>query len=202
MNDLAEPRGSRRHPWRRLVAGAIDGCCIGAWVVLVAVVGIGVYLLLGAHGRLASELQENLIAFVVTIAPVTLGMTLAERRGGATVGKRVAGIRIVRASDGARPSFPRLLGRNCLKFGVPWTIAHAAVFALVDSSAAGSPAPWVLVVLLLAYVLPVLYVASLFIGGGRTPYDRLLDVVIEDAEAATTGQAGAHAGAGVSARRS
>jgi hypothetical protein len=63
--------------------------------------------------------------------------------------------------------------RNTLKIGVPWTIGHAAVFSIAQ--AGGSvpvPVPvsvWLLTVV--AYVLPIMYVAFLFVGQGRTPYD-------------------------------
>lgn len=184
---------SQRHPWRRLAAGVIDALCIGAWVAVVAATGIAFYVLSGANGRLGSEVQENLLAFGITIAPVTVGMTLTEMRGGASLGKRVVGVRMSRGSDGGTPGFASLLVRNFLKLGVPWTIAHAGVFGLVDSSAEGGPEAWVLILLLLAYALPVVYVISLFMFEGRTPYDRLSDVVVEQL-ILTTGTRAPHRG--------
>ena len=70
---------------------------------------------------------------------------------------------------------------------VPWTIGHAAVFSIVQ--AGGSvPVPvsvWLLTVV--AYVLPIMYVAFLFVGQGRTPYDLISGtVVIQEVQAATS----------------
>ncbi|MDJ0356301.1 RDD family protein [Paenarthrobacter sp. PH39-S1] len=190
---------SRHLPWRRLAAGLIDGLCIGAWVAIVAAAGVTIYLLSGANGRF-NEVQENLLALVVTIAPVTVGITLTESREGASLGKRVVGIRM-REVDGGTPTFASLLGRNALKLGVPWTIAHAAVFGLFDSAAKDPPATWVLILLILAYALPVFYVASLFISRGRTPYDRLSNIVVEQSVLTTGHRGSRREGATVDQRR-
>ena len=60
-----------------------------------------------------------------------------------------------------------------MKIAVPWTIGHAAVYGIVASSAAGSIPPAVWAATAFAYALPLAYVASLFFGTGRTPYDRI-----------------------------
>jgi hypothetical protein len=77
-------------------------------------------------------------------------------------------------TDGRRPRFGAALVRNALKIGVPWLIGHAAVFAITTGSADGGDVPagvWVLTAA--AYVVPLVWIVSLFIAGGRTPYDRL-----------------------------
>jgi hypothetical protein len=179
-----------RHPARRLLAGVIDGLCIVGWLGVVVAVGLFSYLVLGNVSP-RSEAQQNLVALAMTTAPVTVGLSWIEKRWGASIGKRTVGLELHQTGSKLRPSFPVLLTRNVLKLGIPWTVAHAAVFDLVDSPPAATPAPWVVGALLLAYVLPLLYLASLFVGSGRTPYDRLLGLVVEPrAEDVIAGQSG------------
>jgi hypothetical protein len=89
---------------------------------------------------------------------------------------------VVDAGTGGGVGVGRALLRNILKIGLPWTIGHAAVVAIVlgsgDSAAAGPV--WVLTAV--AYVLPLAYVISLFIGDGRTPYDRVAGTRVIAAE--------------------
>jgi uncharacterized RDD family membrane protein YckC len=159
----------QRHPWRRLAAWCVDWLCILGWVALVAAVAVPVVLARrGTLDPTGDLLTENLLAFVVTIAPVTAVLAVLESRG-ATVGKRVLGIR-VRASAAA-PSLGAAALRNVVKVGVPWSLGHAAVFALAQSPAA--VAPWVVPALVAAYALPLASVAALFVRRGRTPYDWL-----------------------------
>jgi hypothetical protein len=52
------------------------------------------------------------------------------------------------------------------------------VFSIVQTSGSG-PVPvsvWLLTVV--AYVLPIMYVVSLFVGQGRTPYDLVSGTVV------------------------
>lgn len=87
------------------------------------------------------------------------------------MGKRLRGLRVVDVDTGGRVSFGRALVRNVLKVGVPWLIGHAAVFAIVAASATTSVPPQVWVLTAAAYLLPLVYVGSLFVGSGRTHYD-------------------------------
>jgi uncharacterized RDD family membrane protein YckC len=96
----------------------------------------------------------------------------------ASIGKRTRHMRVVDAVTGSRVSVHRSILRNTLKIGVPWTIGHAAVFSIVQESGSG-PVPvsvWLLTVA--AYVLPIMYVVSLFVGQGRTPYDLISGTVV------------------------
>ena len=64
--------------------------------------------------------------------------------------------------------------RNLLKIAVPWLLGHTAVFAIVTSSSGSNGVPtgvWILTAA--AYILPIIYVVSLFIADGRVPYDRV-----------------------------
>ncbi|WP_448808057.1 RDD family protein [Agromyces bauzanensis] len=156
---------------RRIVAWLIDWCCILAWVAFTAAVGVPLYLAgVIAPAGLA---MLNLIGALVVVVPVVIGASWFESRSlAATPGKRAMGLEV--RTDAGRPRFSAVLLRNTLKIGVPWLIGHAAVFALTTSGADAGTAPvgaWALTAA--AYVIPLVWIASLFVAGGRTPYDRL-----------------------------
>lgn len=156
---------------RRLVAWLIDWVCILGWVGLTAAVGVPLYLagVIAPTGLVAL----NVIGALVVVIPTVVGAAWFEsRERAATPGKRVLGLEV--RTDAGRPRFRVALVRNALKIGVPWLIGHAAVFAIVTSSADAGAVPagvWVLTGA--AYVIPVVWVVSLFVAGGRTPYDRV-----------------------------
>lgn len=159
-----------RLPLRRIGAWLIDCVCILGWAGVVAAVGVPLYR--AGVTRRQSTLELNLISALVLVVPVVVAAAIAESRGGAgTPGKRALGL-TVRSATG-KPWFRTALARNALKIGVPWLIGHAAVFALTtgDRSRPVPPGLWVLTAA--AYALPIVYVASLCVGDGRTPYDRI-----------------------------
>jgi hypothetical protein len=164
----------------------IDWFCILAWLAITAAVGVSLYL--SGATRPVGALASNLVAALVTVVPATVVLSLLESSPReASIGKRTRHLRVVDAVTGSRVSFRRSILRNALKIGVPWTIGHAAVFSIVQ--AGGSvPVPvsvWLLTVV--AYVLPIMYVAFLFVGQGRTPYDLISGtVVIQEVQAATS----------------
>jgi len=186
------PRGlGLRHPWvfaarvdrvnrrpgSRLLAWTVDWLCILGWVVVVAAIGVPLYLAGITAGLTVVVL--NVVATLVLVVPITValaGLESSAREG--TIGKRLRGLRVVSSRTGARLSYRRSLARNTIKIAVPWTIGHAAVYAIVASSAAGSVPVAVWVLTAAAYVLPIAYFASLFIGSGRTPYDRICGTVV------------------------
>jgi Na+/melibiose symporter-like transporter len=162
---------------RRLVAWLIDWMCILVWVAMTAAIGVPLYL----AGIIAPTGYEgmNLIAALVVVVPVVVGAAWFESRSvAATPGKRVLRLR-VRTAVG-RPPFRVALLRNTLKIGMPWLIGHAAVFAIVARSGTTDSVPvWVWLLTGAAYLIPLIWIASLFIASGRTPYDRIIgtDVV-------------------------
>jgi hypothetical protein len=165
-----------RHPWRRLAAWCVDWGCILGWAALVAAVAVP--LLLSRHGSLTLSgnlAAENLVAFAVTVAPVTAAFAVLESRGG-TLGKRLLRI-AVRAGD-SPPPLRTAVVRNVLKLALPWTLGHLAVFELVATD--GTPPGWVVPVLAAAYAVPVVSVVALFRGAGRTPYDALAGTRVEE----------------------
>jgi uncharacterized RDD family membrane protein YckC len=180
-----------RHPWRRLLAWLIDWMCVLAWCAVVAAVGIPLYL--AGVTRNVDPVTLNVVAAITVVVPATLGLAALEAgRLHGTLGKRALGIRVVglpatnaASEDGAADiaagaSFGAAVLRNALKIALPWIIGHAAVIALVTTSAEGTAsgsgayasAPvWVWVLTFAAYVLPIVYVVALFVRRGRTPYD-------------------------------
>ncbi|WP_448002121.1 RDD family protein [Agromyces bauzanensis] len=156
---------------RRIVAWLIDWACIIGWAALTAAVAVPLYFagVIGSAGVVAS----NLIAAVVVVVPAVVGAAWFESRAfAATPGKRVLGLEV--RTDAGRPGFRVALVRNALKIGVPWLVGHAAAYAIFTSSAETGTVPagvWVLTGA--AYVIPVVWLVSLFVAGGRTPYDRL-----------------------------
>ncbi|MBE1877599.1 RDD family protein [Myceligenerans pegani] len=154
--------------WRRIAAWLVDWLCFLAWLGLVAAVGIPLYLA-GVTGD-GSVVTMNVVSALVTAVPLTTFLAVLEAGPRqASIGKRVAGLRVVGARDGRRLSFGAALVRNALKVAVPWTIGHAAAIGLVVSPTVG---PGLVALTAAAYVLPIAYVVTLFAGAGRTPYDR------------------------------
>ena len=152
-------------PGRRLLAFGVDALVLAAWAGVVAAVGVPLHLA-GVTGRMP-PLALNAVGALLVVAPGVLGLAAAESRpAGTTPGKHAMGL-VVRAADGGRLGFGRAAARNALKVGLPWLVAHAAVIAVT----APDPAPSA--VLVGAYVVPAVWVATLFRGRGRTPYDRV-----------------------------
>ena len=154
--------------WRRIVAWLVDWLCFLVWLALLAAIGIPLYLS-GVTGQW-STVTTNVVSALVTAVPLTIFLAVLESGARqATIGKRVMGLKVVGTRDGERLSFGTALLRNVLKVAVPWTVGHAAAIGLVGSSEVG---PGLLVLTAAAYVLPIAYVVTLFVGEGRTPYDR------------------------------
>lgn len=154
--------------WRRIAAWLVDWLCFLVWLALVAAIGIPLYLA-GVTGQW-SVVTANVVSALVTAVPLTVFLAVLESgTRQASVGKRVLGLKVVGVRDGGRLSFGSALLRNALKVAVPWTIGHAAAIALVGSATIG---PGLATLTAAAYVLPLVYVVTLFAGTGRTPYDR------------------------------
>ena len=164
---MTPDNGFRRQPWRRIAAFGVD------YIVILVFIGAQIAWRASQGGlempppdmstdaRLA--LQFN--GFLWTTLPVFLYFTLCESVWGRTLGKRIAGLRV----DGT-PG--RIALRNALKF-LPWEIAHTGLWHGWTVPLFGEPGPIALVLMSVANVLIAIYLASLFIGAGRTPYDRL-----------------------------
>ena len=172
-----------RHPWKRLLAWIVDWLIILVWVAVVAAVGVPLYLT--GITIAMPVLWLNVVATVTLVVPITVllaGLEASAKE--ASLGKRLARLRVVSLRAGDRLSFGRAMVRNSLKIAVPWVIGHAAVYGIVSTSGSAIVVPmWIWVVTGLAYVLPVTYLVSLFVGTGRTPYDRLSGAAVVAASA-------------------
>jgi RDD family protein len=161
-----------REPLNRITAWVVDWGCVVVWVAITAAVGVPLYLA-GMTSALGT-VTLNLVAAAVVVFPVTFW--LARLESGArrtTPGKRLRGLAVITAADGSRTTLGKALLRNTLKIAAPWLIGHAAVYAIVETGDSGAVPIGVWLLTGVSYVLPAVYVASLFIGTGRTPYDRL-----------------------------
>ena len=160
--------------WRRIAAWAVDAAGALTWA---GVLAAGAWpqqdhptLARLAHGGPAADA----VGFIVLIAPVTAALSWAEHRWGRTPGKALMGLHVMSRTGGRAPSLTQALTRNALKVALPWSIGHAAVFALVDSGRTLLPPPtWAAWVTGLSYVLPLTYLVALFTRTGRTPYDMI-----------------------------
>jgi hypothetical protein len=161
-----------REPLNRLVAWVVDWGCIAGWVGITAAVGVPLFLA-GVTGAL-DTVTLNLVAAAVVVFPVTFWLARLESGARkATPGKRLRRLIVVTAVDGSRPTLGRALLRNNLKISAPWLVGHAAVYAIVAVGDSGAVPIGVWLLTGVSYILPIVYLASLFVSTGRTPYDRL-----------------------------
>ena len=156
----------------RLLAGLIDLGMALAWALLVAAVGVPLYL--AGQTSALGPLALNLVGLALVVLPVTVALTVMEcGRYEATPGKLKFGLRVRRDPMGERISWQRSLLRNLLKLGVPWSLGHLAAIALAAGGGIDAQIGAVL-----SMAVPVAYVVSLFLGDGRTIYDRLAGTMV------------------------
>ena len=155
-----------------MLAGLIDLGLALAWALVVAAVGVPLYL----TGRTAAvgPLALNLVGLALVVLPVTVALTLLEcGRYEATPGKLKFGLRVRVDPTGARLSWQRSLLRNLLKLGVPWSLGHLAAIALAGGGGVDAQ-----IGAILSMAVPIAYLITLFTGGGRTVYDRLAGTMV------------------------
>lgn len=161
---------------RRIVALLIDYALILAWMALLtlstvitwAITGQSTnWLALGVGGA-------QLLGFLLLVLPVGVYLFACEASSRhATVGKRVMGLRVVDEKSTGAPAPWRVLVRTIVKL-LPWEAAHFFIWQTIATVSADSlvfPA-WVLVGLILADVIPLVYVGFvLFNRERRGPHD-------------------------------
>lgn len=153
--------------WRRTAAWAVDWLIISVYAAALVPVGL---LLVDRSVRLPS-LGWNAVSFVVLIVPATVWLAAWEGgRSAATPGKHLLGLRVRVAREGD-VGWRRAAVRNALKVALPWELGHTAAFLLADPKASGATVLVGMASAVIACALAAGYVASLFIGTGRTPYD-------------------------------
>jgi len=164
-------RSSLSPPKRRLLAWGIDSLMLAAWAGVVAAVGVPLHA--AGVTRSLRPVAVNLVGAVLVVLPGTLALAFAESRpAGQTLGKRVFGLCVRDARNGGPLPTGRAVLRNALKVGLPWSIAHAIVVE-VEGPDRQPPA-----LLIGAYVVPAVWIGSLFLGSGRPPYDRAAAAVV------------------------
>ena len=152
---------------QRIRAALVDLALILGWIVLVAAVGVPLYLT-GVTAGLR-PLQLNLVGAALVVVPVVAGLAATEGgRYEASPGKQWAGLR-VRRLDGGRLRYGRSLLRNAVKVGLPWVVGHAAAIALATSTDPVGADVWILTAV--AYLLPLAYLVGALLDHGRAPYD-------------------------------
>ena len=159
-------------PRQRLLAGLIDFGLALAWALVVAAVGVPLYL----TGRTSAlnPLALNLVGLALVVLPVTIALTVLESgRYEATPGKLTLGLRVRVDPTGERLTWPRSLLRNLLKLGVPWSLGHLAAIALAAGGGIDAQ-----IGAFASMAVPIAYVITLFIGDGRTIYDRLAGTMV------------------------
>ena len=155
----------------RIAAWLIDWACILGWVAITLAIGLPLHF--AGIIRLNDIVAQNVVAAIVVVVPVVLFAAAFESRGrAATPGKRALHLQV--RSESITPRIGRALARNALKIGLPWLIGHVTVFAILFSTTGGrSPLAGIWILIVVAYALPLVYIVSLFVGDGRTLYDRL-----------------------------
>lgn len=158
----------QRQALKRVAAYVIDYGVIAVWIALLFFAANSGWLGIQVEGRLDSAARWAIQgqAFLMLTLPVYLYFTLSESFGRkATLGKRALGLRV----DGS-PSHTAF--RNVLKF-LPWELAHTGIWHGMAVPFVTEPNRFGMSLFALSLVIASLYVLSLFIGDGRTPYDRL-----------------------------
>ena len=165
------------HPALRLTAFFFDYLVILGYLVALAIVGT--FLALGPladewSALVSTPLQNDFLAFLVTVLPVAAYFALSEgSAAGATWGKRRVGLKVV-ALDGQPLGRGQALVRAAVKF-IPWQMAHTALFNIPGFPVAtGDPPGWTVWLLGGMWIIVGIYLVGLTrLGGGRTIYDRL-----------------------------
>lgn len=167
---MSPPVGTIGLLLRRLAAYFVDCFCIVAYAGLLFLVTVLVLKpqLDAANRGVGDAMLMQLVGLATLTVPVVLACAFLESRPrGATLGKRLLGLR-VRTGDGGRVPFSRALGRNALKFA-PWELSHSGVH---QSFVVDHPVPWLAMTLSIAgMVLVLVYVVGCVCADGRTPYD-------------------------------
>jgi uncharacterized RDD family membrane protein YckC len=161
---------------RRVAAMAVDWLIISCYAA--ALVPLGLFLV-----NRSVDLPPaawNAVSFVLLIVPATGWLAGWEGgAGAASPGKRLLRLTVV-VPGRPRPGWRRALARNCLKIALPWELGHTAAFVLSDTTAGPAVAALGMASAIASCLLVATYVVSLFVGSGRTPYDRAAATRVTD----------------------
>jgi uncharacterized RDD family membrane protein YckC len=145
---------------RRFAATAVDFSLAAAWGGLLL---LAVWVLVDPPSSPAPAAGQ-LVGFVSLTVPVTLALAFLDTRGGSP-GKRLVGLDL-RGRSGGRPSHGQAIVRTTGKVGLPWELAHTAIWRIDDGVIDSSTAALIVA----AYLLPVC-AAIAVLNGRATWYD-------------------------------
>lgn len=149
--------------WIRVLALLLDYAIILGWMAVLAITTLMLYAITGEffNWLTLGTAGAQVLGFLLLVLPVGIYLFVSEASSHqATVGKRVLHLEVVEASTGGRPSRSRILVRTIVKL-LPWEIAHFAVWNIVGLVAVEDfdfPV-WLLVIVVIADVLPIAYIA-------------------------------------------
>ncbi len=151
---------------RRLVAYAIDICIL---FIVLAPLGFVIRLWLGTSPQTGPEIWVTII-FNFSI-PCWLYFIASDlSAGGATIGKRIMGIRTI--ADTGSIGVIQAIGRTAIKL-LPWELTHISMFAL--SSQLGEFTLTQVVALTLVYALLGVYILTVLLTrGSRSVHDLIV----------------------------
>lgn len=153
---------------RRIAAYLIDYGVILVWLALLFLVAVSGLFVIDTPDVWTSSRRwiSQGQAFLLLTLPVLLYFILFEAFGRkATLGKRMMGLQVI-------GSLRQIILRNVIKF-LPWELAHMAIWHGMPVPAASEPTMAGLIGMVISLGLAGLYILTLFIRSGRTPYDRI-----------------------------
>ena len=163
---------SKKHiAFRRFLAFGIDWLVIVVWAG--ALFGI---VMLGYSGQPPSPSGPwigQAIGFVSMTLPVIFYFSICETSAWkATLGKRILSLRVAGSRTDRMP-FSRILLRNLVKFA-PWELGHLVAQQAIFSSSSSIP-NWVFAPMVLAFIIPLWWVISIYVRGD-SPYDQIMGI--------------------------
>ncbi len=166
---------------RRLLAFLVDSGVMVLFVAVLSVAGFAIRSQLGVTSSASTTFQQKLLAqalvFATMILPIMLYFAVSESsRWQATIGKRVLRLQVT-DDHGGRPPLLRTLLRAVVKFA-PWELAHTGVWHVPGTPFVSEPAAFSYGIWITAMLLALWWFASIWLGDGRTPYDRIAGTVV------------------------
>jgi uncharacterized RDD family membrane protein YckC len=155
----------------RIAAYLID--CAIILLYIAAITAISIFFSredLESAFTISDKIRGHAIAFFTLTLPVWFYFAAQESGSNrASFGKRLLRIR-VGTRAGQKSSFTSIAFRNGLKF-LPWEVAHIAIWYVPERPFI-DPMPAInLAMCIGALFAATVYILSMFVGSGRTPYD-------------------------------
>ena len=166
---------------RRLLAFLVDYGVMVLFVAVVSAAGFAIRSQLGVTASAPTEFQQKLLShalvFTTVMLPILFYFAVSESsRWQATIGKRVLRLQVT-DDHGGRPRLLRTLLRNAVKF-FPWELAHTGVWHVPGTPFVSEPGAFSWGTWIAALLLALWWFASIWLGDGRTPYDRIAGTVV------------------------